>query len=388
MGENFAFFLPIMMASFGVVFGLVWSWRVRTAGFWCGAYFCLAAGFSVPMAAAIFPGLGWSVITNLLFTGGYLLFGQALLERWRPNWLFPLRIAICALSLLLSIVAVMHGDLYLAMAVSSLASFLLIGVPLIAIRGHFDNWADRALFWTTALHAFDNLVRGSTVPITLSLDNVMASEFIFIGQAFGCIFGLFIALTALATIMLDLLAGYQRDALHDPLTGLLNRRGFDEAVAALGRKTIHHGSIVVCDIDHFKTINDDYGHARGDRVIAAVARILSRMAPAGAVTARFGGEEFVLYLPDMNAARAAGIANAIRERLAEEVAAQLGLDRTLTASFGLSTVQMNDRSIHDAIARADEALYEAKARGRNRLCVMRSLSTSESRPIAARVVLA
>jgi len=108
--------------------------------------------------------------------------------------------------------------------------------------------------------------------------------------------------------------------------------------------------------------------------------MISRQAPERAITARFGGEEFVLFLPDTNAAEAAQIADTLRESFTLTVGAKLQLSRALTASFGLSTVQGSDGSIHDAIARADEALYEAKARGRNRVCVRRTLSSPDTMP--------
>ncbi|KKW91123.1 GGDEF domain-containing protein [Sphingobium chungbukense] len=374
MGENFAFFLPIMMAGFGVLFGIVWRWRVRAAGFWSGAFFCVAGGFAVPVAFAALPSTTWGLVADMMFASGFLLFSQALLERWRPSWLLPARIAIWGLSLLLCAVALVLDNLPLSLVASDFGCFLLIALPLIAGKDHLDDWSDRTLFAAALLVALDNLFRGSTVPLTLSAGGFHNSEYAFLMQAMACVFGLFLALAALAATMLDQLARYRRDALHDPLSGLLNRRGFDDAIAGWTHKMPVAGSLIVCDIDHFKAINDEYGHALGDRVIETLAKILARSAPPDAVTARFGGEEFVLLLPETDAARAAAIANDIRESLAREVANELGLRRPLTASFGLSTVQHGDASVHDAIARADAALYEAKAGGRNRVCVRRSLS--------------
>ena len=375
MGENFAFFLPVMMASFSVVFAFVWSLRVRAAGYWSAAYLCVAGGFAMPAGFALAPSPLWGLAADLLFASGFLLFSQALLERWRPNWMLRARIAIWALSILLCATALLFDHLPFELASSDFGCFLLIGLPLIAGRSQLDNWSDRTLFGAATLVALDNLIRGSTMPLTLSGGNFLNSDYAFLMQALACVFGLFLALAALAANMLDLLSRYQRDALHDPLSGLLNRRGFDDAVGQRARKLPTQGSLILCDIDHFKAINDSHGHALGDRVIVTLARTLARFAPAGAVTARFGGEEFVLFLPDTNAARAAAIANDIRESLAQEVAGQVGLSRPMTASFGLSAVQRGDASIHDAISRADEALYEAKTRGRNRVCVRRALST-------------
>lgn len=377
MGENFAFFLPVMMASFGVVFGFVWSLRIRAAGYWCGAFSCVAGGFAVPAGFALIPTPLWGFAADLLFASGFLLFSQALLERWRPNWLLWVRVGIWALSVLLCAVALALDNLPFELVASDFGCFLLIGLPLIAGKDHLGNWSDRILFSAATLVALDNLVRGSTVPLTLSDGSFQSSDYAFLMQALACIFGLFLALAALAANMLDLLARYRRDALHDPLSGLLNRRGFDEAVSQKMRRLPAQGSLIVCDIDHFKTINDAHGHALGDRVIVALARILVQFAPADAVTARFGGEEFILFLPDSDAARAAAIANDIRESIARHVAEQLGLPRPLTASFGLSAVQRGDAAIHDAIARADAALYEAKTRGRNRVCVRRALAVPD-----------
>ncbi len=379
MGENYAFFLPFMMASFSIVFLIMWSWGRGTAGWWSAAFLCIGGGFSVPAGYAAYPSQLWSIVADLLFATGFLLFGHALLLRWRPGWLLPARLAIWATSILLSGTAIALGNLPLELAASDFGCFLLIGLPLVAGKGHLRGHADRALFAAAALTALDNLVRGSTVPLTVRGDDFPNSEYAYLMQALASIFGLFLALSALATQVVDLLARYRREAMVDPLSGLLNRRGFDEAVAGLGPLHLN-GSLIVCDIDHFKAINDQFGHARGDQVIAALARRLHEAAPPGALAARFGGEEFVLFLPGTDAAHAAEIANEVRLRFAAEMGKRLDLDRPLTASFGLSAVQGTDRSVHDCIARADEALYEAKAGGRNRLCVRRALSAPDAPP--------
>ncbi len=375
MGENYAFFLPVMMASFSIAFLILYSRGLRVAGWWSAGYICVAAGFTTPAAYAAVPTHLWSLLANLLFATGFLFFSEALLQRWRPFWLLPTRITIWAVSWLLSATAMAVGNLPMELAASDLGCFLLIALPLIAARGRLISGADRTLFAAALLVALDNLVRGSTVQLTVAQDiNYLVSDHAFLTQALACIFGMFLALAALATHVLDLLARYERDAMIDPLSGLLNRRGFDDAVMQLGT-TARSGSLIVCDIDHFKAVNDEYGHALGDRVIAALAGILKDGKPDMAVTARFGGEEFVLFLPCTDAARAAVIANDVRESFTREIRSTLPITRNLTASFGLSTVQRADTSIHDTIARADEALYQAKSRGRNRVCVRRALSS-------------
>ena len=375
MGENYAFFLPIMMASFAIVFMMMWSWNVRGAIWWSAAFFCLGAGFGMPALFAAFPALLWVVIADLFFATGFLLLGQALLHRWRPGWMLQPRLAIWALSVLLGAIAAIWGDIPLEHAASDFGCFLLIALPLIAAKGHLHSAADRGLFAAASLVALDNLVRGMTAPLTLSESaDFFTSHYAFLMQALASVFGMFLALAALTAQVVDLLARYRREAMVDPLSGLLNRRGFDEAVLQLSSERPREGSLIVCDIDHFKAVNDQYGHGLGDRVISGLAQILARVAPPGAIAARFGGEEFVLFLPGTDAAHAAEIANQLREDFTRDVAPGLQISRTLTASFGLSTVQRGDTSIHDTISRADEALYEAKSRGRNRVCVRRALS--------------
>lgn len=382
MGENFAFFLPVMMASFGVMFALLRSWHRRVATCWSASFFCSAGAFAVMLGPMGIPSRGWLLLSDALFAVSFFFGSQALLMRWRPGWLLPARIAICMLSVTLCSVAIALDNLPLEMVASDFGCFLLAALPLIAGKQHLKNWPDRILFAAAGLVALDNLVRGSTIPLTFDgKGDFQDSFYAYMMQATACMSGLFLAMAALSALILDQLKRLQRDALHDPLTNLLNRRGFDEAVANRARKGAMKGSLIVCDIDHFKSINDDHGHALGDRVICGLADMLRDHAPESAISARFGGEEFVLYLPGMNAAGAAGIANAIRESLAQKLAPHFGLNRVLTASFGLSTVL--EGSVQDAIIRADDALYEAKARGRNRVCVRRVLTSSDREPVSA-----
>lgn len=366
------------MASFGIAFAVAWSRGVRTASWWSGAFFALAGGFAVPTGFPTFHTAPWGVLTGLLFACSFLLLSQALLERWRPSWLLRTRIAICAISVFFCILAAVIDDPSFGLAVSHFGGFLLITLPLIAGKDHLTGGSDRALFGATTLTAFDILIRGITTPLVQNNGGPFPNgDHSMVMQALTCICGLFLALSALAATVLDLLARYRHDAMVDPLSGLLNRRGFDDAVTKLERQ----GSMIVCDIDHFKAVNDEYGHPLGDRVIVALAALLDQFSPKDTVAARFGGEEFVLFLPGINAARAGAVANDIREAFAEDVGAALGLARGLTASFGLSSVQQGDPSIHDAITRADAALYEAKARGRNRVCVRRALSAPQPLPL-------
>lgn len=385
MGANFAFFLPVMMASFSFAFLIVWRSGARAAAWWSAAFLCVAGGFSVPYAAHFAPSAAWAYVADGLFATGFLLFGQALLARWRPGWLIRTRIGIWAASIGLCVWAIGAQDLPAELVASDLGCFLLIAIPLVAARGRLKKLPDRALLASAILVSLDNLSRASTVAWTLDGDGggFWASEYAYLMQALASMFGLFLALSALAASVSDMMARYVHDALVDPLSGLLNRRGFDARLADLGARG-ESGCVVLCDIDHFKQVNDMHGHAEGDRVIVALADALRNAAPAGALVARFGGEEFVLFLPGMTIAPATAFANDARGHFSDEVGPGLELGRVLTASFGLSSRRPADTSIHDAIDRADMALYEAKARGRDRVCVQRDWDDQDNRPLLAK----
>jgi diguanylate cyclase (GGDEF)-like protein len=147
----------------------------------------------------------------------------------------------------------------------------------------------------------------------------------------------------------------------DPLTGVTNRRGMDEALASQFAVRNRYGlelSVLIMDIDHFKRINDKQGHLEGDRMLQRVARLLHESAREVDLVVRYGGEEFVIVMPRTDLEGAAALA----ERIRTEVHQQL----RLTISGGIATALDGDTP-ELLLARADAALYEAKAAGRNRV---------------------
>jgi two-component system, cell cycle response regulator len=159
------------------------------------------------------------------------------------------------------------------------------------------------------------------------------------------------------------------DAVHDGLTGLLNRRALDtraEAAIAFARR---HGDPISClllDLDHFKQINDSYGHATGDGVLREAARRLSTPCRASDVIGRYGGEEFLLLLPEARAEGAVNTAERLRAVIAEPQfqVGEVCLD--VRASIGVAEWSPEMTTPASLYAAADRALYEAKKLGRNR----------------------
>jgi diguanylate cyclase (GGDEF)-like protein len=168
-------------------------------------------------------------------------------------------------------------------------------------------------------------------------------------------------------------------AAIDPLTGLYNRRQFESlARAELGRsqRYMRQCSFLMIDIDHFKRVNDTFGHEMGDWVLKTVATILATARREADVVARFGGEEFVIMLPETTPEAAATVAERIRSMVAANSMAIGDATLNVTISAGVGEVTASSASIEAVLRDADRALYQAKQTGRNRVCVAKRPSES------------
>ena len=160
----------------------------------------------------------------------------------------------------------------------------------------------------------------------------------------------------------------RREALTDPLTGLYNRRAMDQRLGEIWAvPDAAPLAVLVLDIDIFKRINDTYGHAEGDCVIRWVAATLCRCVRAGDRAFRFGGEEFMVLLPDTTLDGAIKVAESIRRRIeVHHLAFPRNWQVPLTVSLGVASRQDKDDPV-SLFERADRALYQAKHRGRNQV---------------------
>jgi diguanylate cyclase (GGDEF)-like protein len=154
----------------------------------------------------------------------------------------------------------------------------------------------------------------------------------------------------------------RRQASIDQLTGVLNRRGVEQALANLGERAGTGIALVMVDIDHFKRINDTHGHTAGDQVLQRVAAVMVQNVRADDILGRWGGEEFIVACVHCTAEQAAQVAEKIRQRI--ESRHRL----CVTASFGVAEMQ-GMAQFAETLRRADEALYRAKSQGRNRVVV-------------------
>jgi len=164
-------------------------------------------------------------------------------------------------------------------------------------------------------------------------------------------------------------------AMTDPLTGIANRRGFEAAARralARARRTRDAVSLVLADIDHFKKINDTWGHDIGDEALRVFGRHLTKDLRAGDLVGRIGGEEFALTLPGVTQEGARKIAERLRVELAGVDVPIATRTLVMTASFGVAAADPDGEALEELIRRADAALYSAKEAGRNQVMVAAS----------------
>jgi diguanylate cyclase (GGDEF)-like protein len=296
---------------------------------------------------------------------GYLLASQAIhaMLPGRP-WRMPMAIAVIGLSGLAVALHFMAAPFFLQALAFEMASMLAMASATLVMAGRRNSrLIDVALLVVVAaLWAF-TAVRVILLPLHPGFDASFASLLASPAEATflmgSSLLTPLVIILLLARIIADTIANYQRQSERDGLTGLLNRRAFD---ALAGNALPSGGAVIFCDIDHFKQVNDRFGHQTGDDVICVFASIISRTGyPAG----RIGGEEFALLLPERSVQDALDLAEMMRTRF--QASAHPGMpDERITASFGIAEFAAGATPA-SSFSSADAALYLAKNAGRNRV---------------------
>ena len=172
----------------------------------------------------------------------------------------------------------------------------------------------------------------------------------------------------------DVEAGFNEEihrlTITDGLTGIANRRAFEDSIKAEVHRALRHArplSLVMFDLDHFKKVNDTYGHMAGDHVLKTVASVVRSRIRQGDVLARYGGEEFALLLPETSKATAAQLAEEIRAAVANAEVTFEDQIIPVTVSLGVAEVTSDLPTPHELVKAADARLYDAKRGGRNRI---------------------
>jgi diguanylate cyclase (GGDEF)-like protein len=174
-------------------------------------------------------------------------------------------------------------------------------------------------------------------------------------------------------------------SIKDPLTGLFNRRYMEETLArelARAERQKRPLSVIVVDVDHFKKINDTHGHPAGDAVLRKAGQYLGSVVRDSDVACRFGGEEFILILPDCHRDDAVIKADELRERLSLLSFSEGGAGIQITASLGVAAFPLDAIESQGLVQAADAALYAAKKQGRNRVVAASNPATRTDQALA------
>jgi len=165
-------------------------------------------------------------------------------------------------------------------------------------------------------------------------------------------------------------------ATSDGLTGLLNQRTFRQRLTnVLSRLDTRYAcAVIMADIDHFKRVNDTYGHPAGDDVLRKISKIIQKTIRKADMAGRYGGEEFVMYLHHADRDKAVQVAERLRLVIEQTRFDFGGKEVGVTASMGVACYPSDGREIRELLAHADEALYRSKQEGRNRTTLYRDLS--------------
>lgn len=252
---------------------------------------------------------------------------------------------------------------------------LLVVIPIVMVAGRIGLLVKWVLVTGLTLYLFGlDLMAAAVVPVTvftsLAIDGLHALNLAIVSIVLA------ITMQRYSMTVNEYQGVIQRQATTDPLTGLLNRRRLmeiaDKAVAK-ARRFQTPLSVIMCDVDFFKLINDQYGHSTGDAVLLQVSKLLHVLAREYDSVCRWGGEEFLLLLPETALESAGTIANRILQKLAT-TPIDIGTGvLNITVTLGVAELEATEL-LADTVQRADDALYIGKSSGRNQAVLSRHAS--------------
>lgn len=375
-------YIYVLMPSVSLLFlagllGVCWVIQRRQRFlFWlCAAYLLTAASISIRSVLKLEILNHYVVPVSALFLVGAWCMAKSFSVRRRVLMPPVLTASVC--------VATMASLYYFAKIEPSLvgriqsfsigvALVLLLPVSTVLKRGLSNDWLDRSLLWTYVSYAVFTMLRPALVMrlgTTGLSDAMQANSTYWVTTLMSILFFalLFTVLICAATIR-ETVTQLRIERDIDVLTQILNRRAFHElAQRRLADQRLYPMVILAGDIDHFKHINDNWGHAKGDEVLQLVSNVMQHNVRNQDLVARFGGEEFVLLLTRIDLQGA--------EQVAKRICLELRYDQgilpqgpTLTLSFGIASVASKDQ-LEGALKQADQLLYSAKDAGRDRVHV-------------------
>lgn len=342
--------------------------------FWQACAYSLTA---LPLAAQTLIPLEVLTRYALLIGSIYLLGAWCLAKCWADRWRVSTHPHIALQVSIVTLAVVYHFSWVNPMPWARICSFsigsgLVLMLPILQVRSRMSSvhWLDKLLLWLSIAFTTYTFTRPGLIWLLgySDLRSLPKSPYWLLTLVSILNFALLFSLVMTAIAAKETVDKLRRERDFDALTQLLNRRSFQEyAQQRLADIRLYPMAVLACDIDHFKRINDSWGHKRGDEVLQLVSTTLKDSVRENDLVARFGGEEFVLLLTEISLKDAEAIALRIQRdlRLNNEV---LPSGYTLTLSFGISALD-STTPLDQALREADRLLYEAKNAGRDRVHV-------------------
>lgn len=362
---------PGTLAVFGLAF--FWAWTLDQKRH----YLLLLSGGCMSFTlGALIQILGWpediginTVFSNLLYTSAVLAVADGLLRRSEKRFgLFNASLILILSNYLIWYFFYVDRDLVMRIYIQNFGFGLILMVTALRLRELArGRIIDKALFWTLLVFAIQFFPRTLlTVETYVPGDSALFGVSLFWRtlQLSIAVLGAGFAFVILAAAVTDVIDDLRRERDLDRLTGILNRRGFEDRADNLFATS--HGTIalLVCDLDYFKSINDRFGHATGDDVLATFGNLLRRTVHKCDLVGRIGGEEFAVLLTNSNVREAQCFAERLHKEIATSIFPLPAGSEKVTSSIGIAVSRVAEDRI-SLLERADAALYKAKRTGRN-----------------------
>jgi diguanylate cyclase (GGDEF)-like protein len=332
------------------------------------------------------PKLGYMLaFTTFLCTLVCLTIGMAYKYSVRVPWLALGILSVISLVVVYSIYDIARVTLIGMLLYQAPYFAILVLSNIIILKSRARGLMDMLLFTLLLLSAGHFLLKPYLAIASGGMgqtpQDYIHTAYALFSQSIGVALSVANGLLMLVIMTRDLMTDMSARSETDILSRLWNRRGFEmrsEAAIAQAKRARLPLSLVICDLDSFKTINDTYGHGLGDHVIAAFAAVLREIASEKDVVARIGGEEFAILLPGMGIQTARLFAEKARTNFSSRRIRDMPEDSRFTASFGVAELAPSDL-LSDLMRRADNALYDAKKSGRN--CVRLALPFADKQKV-------
>ncbi|RUR32240.1 GGDEF domain-containing protein [Vreelandella nanhaiensis] len=369
--------LTIAIAAAAAI-SLLIEWRsARDSAllYWAAGFATITVGCSLSLLRAYgyFVVGVWFANGLLIFAHWMFLLGVIRFVGGRPSRLWTLLPALWSLLLLLP-EGPESSKLYL-IANSLLVGFVsLRASALLRLEPDMATVGTRQLHYVLLAHGVFYIAKAAMplIPGTLIDLSIFRGVIIRVSLVEGVMAILLIALSMTGTVRYRRESVIKRLAESDPLTSLYNRRGFEAcARRSLANVTpAHPGALLLIDIDHFKLANDLHGHAAGDFLLITLSDLAQQILPEGALKARLGGDEFAFLLSDTSAQQIRCVGEELRVRFNEVATKTFNTPYPVTLSLGATLFSQPPKDLNALLEQSDQALYEAKRNGRDRLEVL------------------